>query len=48
MKKSTLTIKATRARQEFYCQKFLETTQLDYTMAGHTTRARWGLNYKQV
>lgn len=29
------------AIQKFYCQQFLETMKLDYTMAGHPSIARW-------
>lgn len=48
MKKSTLRTLATRARQKFYCQQFLETTKLDYTMVGHPSRARWVINSIKV
>ncbi|VEP16269.1 AraC-like regulator [Hyella patelloides LEGE 07179] len=37
-----------QAMQKFYCQKFLETIQLDYTMAGHPSLARWVINSIQV
>ena len=40
--------KSNRARQEFYCQKFLETIKLDYTMAGHPSIARWVINSIEV
>ncbi|WP_019508002.1 cupin domain-containing protein [Pleurocapsa sp. PCC 7319] len=43
-----LSEKSNRAIQEFYCQKFLETTQLDYTMAGHPSVARWVINSIEV
>ena len=34
----------TTTRQEFYCQQFLETIELDYRMAGHPSIARWVIN----
>ncbi len=48
MKKSTFGILTTKAIQKFYCQKFLETTKLDYTMAGHPSIARWVINSIKV
>ncbi|MGK7879987.1 MAG: cupin domain-containing protein [Crocosphaera sp.] len=43
-----LSEKSNRATQKFYCQKFLETTKLDYTMAGHPSSARWVINSIKV
>ena len=43
-----LSEKSNRAMQKFYCQKFLETTELDYTMAGHPSVARWVINSIEV
>lgn len=44
MKTSNEGIQATTETQKFYCQSFLETTELDYTMAGHPSIARWVIN----
>ncbi len=45
---SKLAENSNRPMQKFYCQKFLETIQLDYTMAGHPSRARWVINSIEV
>lgn len=45
---STFEILPTRAIQKFYCQPFLETTKLDYTMADHPSIARWVINSIKV
>lgn len=44
MKTSTFATQTTKEVQQFYCQKFLETAQLNYTMAGHPSIARWVIN----
>lgn len=44
MKTSNEGIQATTEIQKFYCQSFKETTELDYTMAGHPSIARWVIN----
>lgn len=38
----------TREMQKFYCQRFLDTIKLDYTMAGHPSIARWVINSIEV
>ncbi len=34
--------------QKFYCQRFLNTMKLDYTMASHPSLARWVINSIEV